>query len=276
MNAVVFLVLPAAVVTLVLFGVPMLILLRISLNHFSAAQLMQEAVTLENYQRAFTDPYYQEVMATTLAVALICTVVSLVLGFPAAHWLGRMESRWKSTFTIMTLFPLLIGNVVRSAGWMALIGPSGAVNAAARLLGLPPVQLMYTPQAVVMGIVAVVLPLMILTLASVIEGIPRQAEEAACSLGARPFTVFRRILLPQTMPGVAAGTALVFILCMNAFATPILLGGPRFAMMAPAVYDQFMRGNNWPFGAALAFILLITTLGVTIAVSDFLARPGRR
>ncbi|CAM5349682.1 Spermidine/putrescine transport system permease protein PotB [Mycolicibacterium aubagnense] len=272
----VFLILPAALMTLLLFGMPMLVLLRISLNRFSPTQLMQEAVTFENYQRAFADPYYQEVMATTLTVALICTVTSLVLGFPAAHWLGRMESRWKSTFTILTLFPLLIGNVVRSAGWMALIGPNGAVNAAARLLGLPPVQLMYTSQAVVMGTVAVVLPLMILTLASVVEGVPRQAEEAASSLGARPLTVFRRILLPQTMPGVAAGTALVFILCMNAFATPILLGGPRFAMMAPAVYDQFMRGNNWPFGAALAFILLITTLGVTIAVSGFLAGPRRR
>ncbi|MER9291550.1 ABC transporter permease [Mesorhizobium sp. M0510] len=269
------LVLPAALVTLVLFGVPMLILLRISLNHFSPTQLMEEALTLENYQRAFADPYYQEVMATTLTVALACTVISLILGFPAAYWLGRMDSRWKSTLTILTLFPLLVGNVVRSAGWMALIGPNGLINAAGRLFGIPPLKMMYTSQAVVVGIVAVVLPFMILTLASVIEGIPRQAEEAASSLGARPFTIFRRILLPQAMPGVAAGTSLVFILCMNAFATPILLGGPRFAMMAPAVYDQFMRGNNWPFGAALAFILLVTTLGITIAVGDFLTRPNR-
>ncbi|WP_376743822.1 ABC transporter permease [Ensifer canadensis] len=272
----VFLVLPAALVTLILFGVPMLVLLRISLNSFSPTQLMQEAVTFENYHRAFSDPYYQEVMGTTLTVALVCTVISLVLGFPAAHWLARMNSRWKSTVTILTLFPLLIGNVVRSAGWIALIGPNGALNSATRVLGLPSAQLMYTPQAVVLGTVAVVLPLMILTLASVIEGIPRQAEEAASSLGAKPFTVFRRVLLPQTMPGVAAGSVLVFILCMNAFATPILLGGPRFTMMAPAVYDQFMRGSNWPFGAALAFILLTTTLGVTIAVSEFLARLSRR
>lgn len=269
------LILPAALAMLALFAVPMLVLLRMSLNRFSPTLLMEEAFTLENYQRAFADTYYQEVLATTVTVALVSTLITLALGFPAAYWLGRMESRWKGTIAILTLFPLLVGNVVRSAGWMALIGSNGIVNAIVAWYGQPPWHMMYRSEAVVVGTVAVVLPFMILTLASVIEGIPRQPEEAACGLGAKPFVVFRRVLLPQAVPGVMAGAALVFILCMNAFATPVLLGGPRFAMMAPAVYDQFMRANNWPFGAALALILLVTTLVVTIVLGAFLARTRR-
>ncbi len=271
------LVLPAGLLVFTLLVAPMLLLARISLNRFSPTELMVEATSAENYLRAIQDPYYQHVLLTTLGVALGCTLLALVIGFPAAYWLARMESRWKSLATILVLFPLLVGNVVRSAGWMALLGNDGAINAALRGLGLisAPLPLLYNAGSVVVGIVAVVLPYMILTLSAVIEGIPRQAEEAAANLGARPMTVFRRVVLPLALPGVAAGSVLVFILCMNAYATPVLLGGPQFKMMAPAVYDQFVRGNNWPFGAALAFILLAVTLVLTVVGSTFLGRKYR-
>ncbi|MDQ1078148.1 ABC transporter permease [Pseudoroseomonas cervicalis] len=271
------LVLPAGLLVFTLLVAPMLLLARISLNRFSPTELMVEATSAENYLRAIQDPYYQQVLLSTLGVALGCTLLALAIGFPAAYWLARMESRWKSLATILVLFPLLVGNVVRSAGWMALLGNEGAINAALRGLGLisAPLPLLYNAGSVVVGIVAVVLPYMILTLSAVIEGIPRQAEEAAANLGARPMTVFRRVVLPLALPGVAAGSVLVFILCMNAYATPVLLGGPQFKMMAPAVYDQFVRGNNWPFGAALAFILLAVTLVLTVVGSTFLGRKYR-
>lgn len=271
------LVLPAGLLVFTLLVAPMLLLARISLNRFSPTELMVEATSAENYLRAIQDPYYQQVLLSTLGVALGCTLLALAIGFPAAYWLARMESRWKSLATILVLFPLLVGNVVRSAGWMALLGNEGAINAALRGLGLisAPLPLLYNAGSVVVGIVAVVLPYMILTLSAVIEGIPRQAEEAAANLGAKPMTVFRRVVLPLALPGVAAGSVLVFILCMNAYATPVLLGGPQFKMMAPAVYDQFVRGNNWPFGAALAFILLAVTLVLTVVGSTFLGRKYR-
>ncbi|EFH13439.1 ABC transporter permease [Teichococcus cervicalis] len=271
------LVLPAGLLVFTLLVAPMLLLARISLNRFSPTELMVEATSAENYLRALQDPYYQQVLLTTLGVALGCTLLALALGFPAAYWLARMESRWKSMATILVLFPLLVGNVVRAAGWMALLGNEGAINATLRGLGLisAPLPLLYNAGSVVVGIVAVVLPYMILTLSAVIEGIPRQAEEAAANLGAKPMTVFRRVVLPLALPGVAAGSVLVFILCMNAYATPVLLGGPQFKMMAPAVYDQFVRGNNWPFGAALAFILLAVTLVLTVVGSTFLGRKYR-
>jgi putative spermidine/putrescine transport system permease protein len=273
------LVLPAGLLVCLLLVAPMAMLFRISLNRYSPTELMVEATSAANYLRALADPYYREVLGTTTGVAFLCTLLTLLIAFPAAYWLARMESRWKSAAVILTLFPLLVGNVVRAAGWMALLGNDGAINAALRAVGVvgaEPLRLLYTPGAVVVGIVAVVAPYMILTLAAVIEGIPRGVEEAAANLGARPLTAFRRVVLPLALPGVAAGCVLVFILCMNAYATPVLLGGPRFKMMAPAVYDQFVRGTNWPFGAALAFVLLVVTLALTMAGSAALGRRYRR
>jgi len=272
------LVLPATLLVLALMVAPLLVLARYSLNIFSPTELMIAAVTPENYRLAVADPYYRGIMGTTLQVAALCTGLSLVAAFPAAYALARMTGRWKSVLVLLTVFPLMVGNVVRAAGWMILLGNDGVANAVLGALGLTkgPVQLIYTPGAVVAGIVTVVLPYMILTLAAVIEAIPRSAEEAAANLGARPITVFRRVVLPLALPGVAAGCALVFILCMNAYATPVLLGGSQFKMMAPAIYEQFVRATNWPFGAALAFILLAVTLTLTLAGSALLARGGRR
>ena len=272
------LVVPATLLVVALLVGPMIYLARISLNHYDATQMMQAALTLENYAKAVADPYYRGVMATTLVMALICTTATLILGFPAGYWIARMQSRWKSLVTVLTLIPLLVGNVVRVAGWVGLLGNEGFVNAALMGAGLTsdPVKILYTPFAVALGTVAVVLPYMILTLASVIEAIPRAVEEAGANLGAPPGTVFRRIVWPLALPGVAAGCTLVFILCMNTFATAVLLGGSQFKMMAPAVYDQFSKGSNWPFGAALAFILLVATLTLTVVGSALLARRTRR
>ncbi len=259
------LVLPAGLLVLVLLGVPMLLMARYSLNEYDPLYLMQQAVTFENYARAVTDPYYLKIMRTTVIVAFTCTVLTTLLAYGPAYWLARMEGGWKSKLTILTMFPLLVGGVVRSAGYIALLSSEGLINASLRGLGVisEPLQLLYTPGAVIFATVGIVLPYMILTLGSVIESIPRQVEEAAANLGARPETTFFRVLVPLSLPGVLAGATLVFILCMNAYATPLLLGGPQFQMMAPAVYEQFARASNWPFGAALAFILLFITVVLT-------------
>ncbi len=271
------LVVPACLLVLALLVGPMILMFRISLNQFSPTQLMVQAFTPENYIKAATDPYYQQIIVSTLGIALLCTLLTLVLAFPAAYWLGRIESRWKSFVVIATLFPLLVGNVVRSAGWMALFSRDGLLNTALEKIGLisEPLEIMYTPKAVILGIIAVVLPYMILTIASVIESIPRDLEDAAANLGASGARVFWRVILPLSAPGVAAGSILVFVLCMNTYATAVLLGGPKFKMMAPAVYDQFVRGNNWPMGAALAFMLLAVTMAFTVFGSVAFARRYR-
>jgi putative spermidine/putrescine transport system permease protein len=138
-----------------------------------------------------------------------------------------------------------------------------------------PIQIMFTEGAVVAGIIAVNLPYMVLTLQSVIEGINRNVEEAAFSLGAGPIMMFRRVLLPLALPGLIAGTILTFILGMNAYATPVLLGGPKFRMMAPLIYGQFQL-NNWPFGASVAFILMTATLALTATANVLVQRRFRQ
>jgi putative spermidine/putrescine transport system permease protein len=271
------LVVPACLLVLALLVAPMILMFRISLAQYSATQLMSKTFSLDNYVRAATDPYYQQVILLTLGVALLCTVLTLVIAYPAAYWVGRLQSRWKSLVIIATLFPLLVGNVVRSAGWMALFEREGLINVVLTRIGIirEPLELMYTPKAVVFGIIAVVLPYMILTIAAVIESIPRDLEDASASLGASGMKTFWRVILPLSMPGVAAGSILVFVLCMNTYATAVLLGGPRFKMMAPAIFDQYVRGNNWPMGATLAFMLLAVTMSFTIFGSVAFARRSR-
>jgi putative spermidine/putrescine transport system permease protein len=268
------LIVPAVLLAAVMLVAPLILLFRYSLNAYSPTELMVEAFTWENYASAVRDPYYRDTMITTLQVSILCTVISLAAGFPAAYALARMPAPWKSWLTLLTIFPLMVGGVVRSAGWLMLLGNAGLVNAALRWAGLTdaPLQLIYTPGAVVIALVSVVLPYMILTLASVIEAIPRSVVEAALNLGGRPLTVFRRVIFPLALPGVIAASALVFILCMNAYATPVLVGGAKFKMMAPAVYDQFVRTTNWPFGAALALIMLVVTLTLTLVGSILLHR----
>ncbi len=252
---------PASIMVLVIMLLPILMLFRYSFNHFEAS-VMVEGFTLGNYQAFFADPYYRDVFLNTVYVAASCTILSVVLGFPVAYFLAKSQSRYKSLFIILLVFPLMVGSVVRAAGWMVILGNAGFLNYFMELFGLidKPVQMMYTPFAVIVGTTGVVLPYLILTLQSVLEGMDFAVEEAAQSLGANFFTTFRRVVLPIAAPGVAAGTVLVFILCMNAYATPVLLGGTGITMMAPALYDQITKAANWPFGATLALVLVVATL----------------
>jgi putative spermidine/putrescine transport system permease protein len=265
-----------AFVTLGLLA-PMAILLRYSFNRFDPRRMMIETFSLDNYVKFFADPYYTGVLWTTLRVAALCTVFCLIMGLPLAYVLARTQSRFKNVMIMLVVLPLFVGNAVRAAGWMTLFGTKGFLNVVLMQFGIitAPLQMMFTEGAVVAGIIAVNLPYMVLTLQSVIEGLNRNVEEAAFSLGAGPATMFRRVLLPLSLPGILAGTILTFILGMNAYATPVLLGGPKFKMMGPLVYGQFQL-NNWPFGASAAFILMTTTLGLTAAANILIQRRFRR
>ena len=241
---------PATVFVAASLLVPLAILFRYSFNSFEPRRMMVETFTLDNYVKFFADPYYTGVLWTTLRVAALCTVTCVIMGLPLAYVLARTQSRF---------------------------GSKGFLNVTLMQFGVitEPLQIMYTESAVVAGIIAVNLPYMVLTLQSVIEGINRNVEEAAFSLGAGPMTMFRRVLLPLSLPGILAGTILTFILGMNAYATPVLLGGPKFKMMGPLVYGQFQL-NNWPFGASVAFVLMAATLALTATANILVQRRFRR
>jgi putative spermidine/putrescine transport system permease protein len=268
---------PATILVTIGLLFPILILSRYSLNRFEPRVMMVEAVTLENYIKFFTDPFYIHIFFTTLRVSLICTVICLVLGFPLAYVLARTQSRFKNLLIMLVVLPLFVGNAVRAAGWMTFLGSKGFLNSSLIRLGVvsEPLEIMYTELAVIVGIIAVNLPFMVLTLQSVIEGIDRSLEEAAFSLGAPPSKMFWRVLWPLALPGIMAGTILTFILGMNAYATPVLLGGPKFKMMGPLVFGQFQL-NNWPFGAAVSFVLMTSTLLLTASANILMQRRYRR
>jgi putative spermidine/putrescine transport system permease protein len=256
---------------------PLAILFRYSFNTIDRRRIMLETFSLDNYIKFFADPYYTGVLATTLRVAALCTLACLIMALPLAYVLARTQSRYKNVLIMLVVLPLFVGNAVRAAGWMVAFGSKGFLNVSLLEVGIisAPLQIMYTEVAVVVGIIAVNLPYMVLTLQSVIEGINRNVEEAAFSLGAGPVMMFRRVLLPLALPGILAGTILTFILGMNAYATPVLLGGPKFKMMGPLVYGQFQL-NNWPFGASVAFVLMTATLALTATANILVQRRFRR
>jgi putative spermidine/putrescine transport system permease protein len=159
---------------------------------------------------------------------------------------------------------------------MVAFGQRGVVSGLMEAAQLQPVALMYTPAAVFVGILSVNLPFVVLTLSSVLEGIEESASEAALSLGATPFAAWRLVTLPLSLPGVLAAGVLCFILTMNAYATPVLLGGPSFRMMAPVVAGEVLQQSNWPFGAAVAFVLMAVTLALTAGANLLVARRHRR
>jgi putative spermidine/putrescine transport system permease protein len=255
---------PASLMMLLMLVVPLGFLARDSLNRYDPNELMIAAVTSANYLRFFEDPFYWNVLVTTIRVSVIVTVVCLALGLPMAWRLARSTSRWKSALVVLTVLPLFIGSTTRTAGWMILFARGGMLDILSRdLLHAGTVNLMYSEPAVIAGIIAINLPFTVLTLQSVFEGIDPRLEEAAASMGAAPSRAFWRIVFPLALPGVTIAAVLCFILCMNAFATPVLLGGPRFQMMAPLLFWAFNSDNNWPFAGAIAFILMGTTLGLT-------------
>jgi putative spermidine/putrescine transport system permease protein len=266
---------PATCVVLLLLVAPLGLLARYSLNKYDPTELMIEALTPANYLRFFTEAFYWDVMRTTIVVAVLVTCLCLILGLPLAYRLARTTSRWKSVMMLMVVLPLFIGSTVRTVGWMILFAQRGVMDSVAVWLFGMRVDLMYTPAAVVVGTLSVNLPFMVLTLQSVFEGIDGRLEEAARGLGAAPGRAFWRVVWPLALPGVGIAAILSFILGMNAYATPVLLGGPRFQMMAPLLFWEFNTNSNWPFSAALAFILMATTLLLTTLANVAIPRRYR-
>lgn len=267
---------PASLLMLAMLFGPLALLARFSTNKFDPTEIMIAAFTPANYTRFFTDPFYRDVLVTTLRVSVIVTATCLLLGLPMAWRLARSTSRWKSVWLLLTILPLFIGAVTRTSGWIILFSRGGMLDVTLRALGHSgTLDVMYTEGAVIAGIISINLPFTILVLQSVFEGIDPRLEEAAASMGAAPSPAFRRVILPLAFPGILIAAVLCFILCMNAFPTPILLGGPRFHMMAPLIYWEFTNNNNWPFSAALAFILTATTLGLTLLANAIIPRRYR-
>ncbi|HMN79531.1 MAG TPA: ABC transporter permease [Burkholderiaceae bacterium] len=269
------LVIPALLLVAAFLLAPLGLILRFSFDRFDPIKLMLGVFSPANYVQAFADPYYLGVLGITARIAALSTVIVMLMAFPVAYFISRVQSqRLRGWLIILTVLPLLLGNAVRSAAWMLVMGTKGVANSVMIGVGLidEPLKILYTPTAVVIALVSVLLPFAIITLQSVMDSIPASLEEAGQSLGHSPLRTVGNVVLPLAMPGVIAAAAICFALAMNAYATPVLIGGPTMKMMGPVVYEQIAKANNWPFGSTLACLLMAVTLLLTVVSTRMLRR----
>jgi putative spermidine/putrescine transport system permease protein len=266
---------PPLAAALFLFVGPLLYLFWVSLHTPSQSELYGRALTLQNYIGVLTDGFYLAIIRRTLGVACVVLVLALLIGYPVAYFVALQPPRRRMVVLLLLLFPLMVSNVVRAYGWVAILGRRGVVNTTLRDIGLidVPLDLLYTTEAVVVALMTILLPYMVISIANTLSALDRRYEEAAQALGASPMRTFVHVTLPLSTPGVASGMLLVFLLTLSAYVTITLLGGPRSKLLVSMVYDS-VTAFEWPRAAALAFVLLAVALIVTAIILAVL-RPRR-
>jgi putative spermidine/putrescine transport system permease protein len=236
----------------------------ISFQGYEAGKGILDTEGLGNYGTFLGDPFFRDVLWRTLGLGVMTTVGCLVLGFPLAFALSQLRGIRRSLLYFVLLMPLLTSAVVRTFGWMILLSNNGFINRTLMDLGLTddPIKMMYSMTGIVIALVEVLLPFMVLALDAALLNIDPHLYEAAQNLGARKTRIFLQVTMPLALPGVISGSVLVFTLAVSAFVTPSLIGGPRIKLMATLIYQQSMGLLNWPFGAAIAFVMLFTILAL--------------
>ena len=251
----VLLLLPAGLFLVVFFLVPYLNMVRMSFLTKAQGAAFTNVMTLENYLRVLGDAFYWRVIGRTFWLAGLTTVFTVLLGYPLAYAIARASGPRRPILLMLLLAPLLVGAVVRSYGWMILLGRVGLINQMLRALGWREAELMYNTLGVIIGLVHVYLPFMVLAVAGALEQIQADVELAARSLGASPWRTFWRVTWPLSLPGVFSGGILVFVLALSAYVIPILLGGNNVLVMPMLVVQMLLDAFNWPLGSAMAMVL---------------------
>jgi spermidine/putrescine transport system permease protein len=232
--------------------------------------------TLENYSRA-ADRLYLGILLTSLKIAGLATLIAFVLGYPMAYLIATAPLRWQKILLLLAVLPFWTNYLIRTYAWIVILNRQGLINGLLSWLGLTsePIDLLYNEFAILVGLVYAYLPFMILPLYAAISRLSPDLIEASTDLGAPGFTSFRRITLPLTVPGAAAGAIFVFVYSMGNFITPDLLGGGRTVMVGNLIYDQFLNARDWPFGAALSFILMGVMMAL-LSLQAYLVNRARR
>lgn len=269
------LVVPAVAVNLITFLWPMLHLAGLSFREGLPGGAIGQVFSLATWQSLIEDDYYLEILLRSVRMAVMITAGALVCSYPLAFFVHRADARWRNVLVVACISPLLISAVVRTYGWLALLGDAGFVPAFLRAMGLEPPRLVFNMTGVVIGLVEIMMPYMIMSLLAGFGKLNHTLEEAAASLGAPPLTVFWRIVLPLTLPGILLGCLLTFVLTVSSFITPKLLGGGRVLLLATEIFDQAIVTLNWPLAAALSLVTLIV-FGAAIMIYGRIARAAER
>jgi len=265
---------PALLVFLGLVIIPLGMTVLLSFYDWGQYKGIVPDFTLKNWIEVFTDSYFFEIFMRTFRIAILVTLAAIVIGVPEAYILNRMSPAWRSAFLLAIIGPLLVSVVARTLGWALLLGSTGLVNQGLITLGLikTPLEFMFTETGVVIALIHVLIPFMILAVWASLQRLDPQIENAALSLGAGRITIWRRVILPQIVPGILSGSIIVFALAASAFASPAIIGGRRLKVASTLAYDEFLNTLNWPLGAAVATLLLVALVLITVGSNRLIER----
>jgi spermidine/putrescine transport system permease protein len=231
------------------------------------------AFDLQNWVAFATDPFYWLALWSTFRTSLITTIVCMLVGYPTAYYLARANVGNRSLLLFVLFLPFWISYIIRTLAWINVLGRNGFVNVVLEWLGIidTPLKLLYNDFSVVMGLTYFLLPYMIINVYVSIDGIDRNLESAARTLGCTPWQSFREVTLPLSLPGLGAGSLLCFVLAAGSYVTPRLLGGPDTLFFPDLIYEAIISQLDWPFGAVLSIVLLIALALVVAAYNRFMS-----
>ena len=253
----------------ILIVAPMLLILYYALTKQVDGRVI---FSLENIKNTF-DPIYMGILWRSVWMAMVSTVICLLLGFPVAHLLSRMPPRKSAILSMFFVLPMWMNFLLRTYAWMGLLDTNGLINRLLGLLHIGPLPLMYNTPAVIMGMVYNYLPFMILPIYNILQKIPGDTIEAAQDLGANGRTVFLKVILPLSLPGVISGITMVFVPAISTFAISRLLGGSQYMLYGDLIENQFIQMNNQHFGSALSLVMLLLVL-LSMVVMRFFDKDG--
>jgi spermidine/putrescine transport system permease protein len=256
--------LPAFIYLVLLFVIPLLLVFVYSFaTRDSTGLTVLEDWNLESYKRLF-DPIVLEIFIRSLLLAVVTTAVCLLFSYPFAYYIATRSPGLRNFLLVLVMIPFWSNFLVRTYAWRVILGSEGPVSQLSVALGGEEIRLLFTNSAVLIGLVYGFLPFMVLPLYAALERMDWRLVEAARDLYADGFTAFRKVTLPLSMPGIVAGSILVFIPSLGAYVTPAILGGAKTTLLGDYIVSQFLAARNWPFGSALSFAVMFVMLLATI------------
>lgn len=286
--------LPPYLWLILFFCIPLLIVFNISFSEsifgtppysslisFAEENFLVLKLNLENYQLVFSDVLYRNAYFNSIKIAGISTLICLIIGYPMAYGISRVQKKWQIVFLIMVILPFCTSFLIRVYAWIGLLKKNGLLNNLLLQLDLisEPLTILNTPTAVYIGIVYSYLPFMIFSLYSSLQKINSEVYEAARDLGARWYSTFFSITVPMTLSGIITGCLMVFIPAIGEFVIPELLGGPQSPMIGKVLWSEFFKIRDWPVAAALAIVtllLIVVPILIFQKLEERLARQEER
>jgi len=267
--------LPLALYLVIFLVVPFINIVVLSFYTYSPTRIWTPDLTTANYI-ALADGTFLTVLLRTLRLGLVCTAICVFFGYPLAYFLARAERRVAMIGLFLLVTPLMVSAVIRTFGWLVILGRRGLVNSVFDAVGLDRLPLLYNETAVVIGLANVFIPFMVLPLMASIERINPALEEAARNLGASWFDTFRLVILPLSRPGLISGCLLVYSAAISAFVIPVLMGGARVRVVGRLIYDQLLISYQWSSASAIATLLVIATTSLAFIALAVTRRSGRQ